>query len=221
VFKKSNILASIKGYHESYFLNIWGDLMTNKAWHLGALVLVCFGAGEARAAAPPAACPIARTIYAQPGNPGVTAGFAKQGIKTSYASDLVFYVKRGKDVFWFGLESPNGYGGTYLYPRIDPKLVKANVPDGDTPSDAIPALESTVNEEGNDRAQIDFDGFDLALKTLSGPPQSTSKAPAYLFARGLGPFFHYAHNYNYYKLLDPVPVEIAMWRPIGCQKSAQ
>jgi hypothetical protein len=219
VVKKSNILARCRGYHESYFLNILGDLMTNKAWRLGALVLACGGAGDAQAAAFTAACPIARTIYAQTGNPGVTAGFAKQGIKTSYASDLVFYVKRGKNVFWFGFESPNGYGGTYLYPRIDPTLVKANAPEGETPSDAIPELEPAASEGGSDRAQIDFDGFDLTLKTLTGPPQSTSKAPAYLFARGLGPFFHYAHNYNYYKLLDPVPVEIAMWRPIGCKRS--
>jgi hypothetical protein len=198
--------------------------VVNESRALGVLIAVCIGASSATAAPPPMACPITRILYAQPGNPGVTAGFAKQGIRTSYASDLVFYVKRGKDKFWFGFESPNGYGGTYLYPRIDPKLVKANVPEGETPSDAIPALktESAPDDksDADDRAQIDFDGFDLSLKTLSGPPQLNSKAPAYLFARGLGPFFHYAHNYDYYKLLDPVPVDIAMWRPVGCDKAA-
>jgi hypothetical protein len=195
--------------------------MTRKSWAIWTMVSVFCGAGDMLAATPSNICPITRTLYAQLGNPGVTAGFAKQGVKTSYASDLVFYVKRGKDVFWFGFASPNGYGGTHLYPRIDPKLVKANAPDGETPSDAIPALESIASEGSSDRAQIDFDGFDGALKTLNGPPQSTSKAPAFLFARGLGPFFHYAHNASTYKLLTPVPVEIAMWRPIGCAKVAQ
>jgi hypothetical protein len=190
---------------------------------LGASVIAAFlsaqGANAAAKSAAPAACAIDHAVYTQKGNPGVSMGFAKQGIKTSYASDLVLYVQRGKDKFWFGFEAPNGYGGTYLYPRLDPKLVKPAA-DGETPSDTLPpgdpsaaAIEAAKDET---IAELNFDAFNAALDAFTGPPQLSSKAPAYIFARDLGPLFHYAHNGNLYKLSEPVGIEIAMWRQTGC-----
>jgi hypothetical protein len=170
---------------------------------------------------PKTVCPIERSLYTQKGNPGVSMGFAKQGLKTSYASDLVLYVQRGKDKFWFGFQAPNGYGGTYMYPRIDPKLVKV-APDGDTPSDTLQPGNDTPEAieaaKGETVATLNFDAFDAKLDAFNGPPQLSNKAPAFIFARDLGPLFHYAHNGNLYKLSEPVGIEIAMWRPTGCSQ---
>jgi hypothetical protein len=191
----------------------------------GAAASICLVANTIPANAKPltaVSCPITQAIYTQKGNPGVSMGFAKQGIKTSYASELVLYVQRGKDKFWYGFEAPNGYGGTYLYPRLDPKLVKPAA-DGETPSDTLPpgdpspeAIEAAKDES---IATLNFDAFDAKLDAFTGPPQLSSKAPAYIFARDLGPLFHYAHNGNLYKLSEPVGIEIAMWRPTGCDKA--
>jgi hypothetical protein len=161
------------------------------------------------------ACPIDRVIYRQPGNPETTAGFARQGLRTSYASDLVFWVRGGGQIFWFGLESPNGYGGTHLYQRIAPSAVKPATEEGSTPVDTLPDIAGEESEV----ATIDFDTFDAAVKAYQSAPQSASRAPAYIFARGLGPLFHYAHNGNRYITLSAdksVRIDIAMWRPAEC-----
>jgi hypothetical protein len=166
--------------------------------------------GVATAQAKPA-CPITQAVYSQPGDNGVKAGFVLQGIKTAYASDLVFWVKAGSDTYWFGFQSPNGYGGTYVYQRLAPSAIKPAA-DGETPSDQ--AAEAETDEP----QQMMFDAFDIKLKAYSGPPQASDAAPAYLFARELGPLFHYAHNGNAYiaKGNAPVKIDIAMWQQTGC-----
>lgn len=163
----------------------------------------------------PLACPIDRVIYRQPGNSETVAGFARQGLRTSYASDLVFWVRGGGQTFWFGFASPNGYGGTYLYQRIAPSAVKPTAEDGATPVDTLP---DAAGEE-SEIASVDFDAFDANIKAYPAVPQSTDHAPAYIFARGLGPLFHYAHNGNRYITLPAdksVRIDIAMWRPAEC-----
>ncbi len=180
-------------------------------------LVLLLASGLGVAATPPksgAACPIERTIYRQPGNPGTTAGFARQGLMTAYASKLVFWVKGAGQTFWFGFNAPNGYGGTYLYQRIAPSAVKP-APEGETPVDT---LEQGDGDEAID--PIEFDAFDAQLMAFQGPPQLGDRAPAYLFARGLGPLFHYAHNGNAYIKLAPntgVQIDIAFWRPAGCR----
>jgi hypothetical protein len=190
------------------------------AGSLATLLAITATTADAKPTAKPkAACPITQTIYTQKGNPSVSMGFAKQGIKTSYASDLVLYLQRGKDKFWFGFQAPNGYGGTYLYPRIDPKLVKP-APGDDLPSDVLlpanPTVEDIAAAKVGTDADLNFDAFDANLDAFNGPPQLSNKAPAYIFARDLGPLFHYAHNGNLYNLSEPVGIDIAMWRPTGC-----
>jgi hypothetical protein len=163
----------------------------------------------------PSVCPIDRVIYRQLGNPETTAGFARQGVRTSYASDLVFWVRGGGQTFWFGLASPNGYGGTHLYQRIAPSAVKPAAEEGATPIDTLP---DTAGEDG-ETATVDFDAFDAAMKANPAPPQSKDRSPNFIFARGLGPLFHYAHNGNRYIVLPAdksVRIDIAMWRPAEC-----
>ncbi len=179
-------------------------------------VMLLLSSGFAVAASPArtgSACPIERVIYRQAGNPVTTAGFARQGLKTAYASGLVFWVKGAGQTFWFGFNAPNGYGGTYLFQRIAPSAVRPAT-DGETPVDT---LDQGDSDEGID--PIEFDAFDAQLKAFQGPPQLGGRVPAYLFARGLGPLFHYAHNGNAYIKLPPsqgVRIDIALWRPSGC-----
>ncbi len=178
-------------------------------------------------------CPIERALYAQAGNPNVVAGFSKQGqIKTNYTSELVFWVEQGNQKFWFGFSAPNGYGGTYIYPRIDPKLVKPAAEEGDTADDSLPVLDAgqaAVTAEGSEPAEkvdedtaIEFDAFDAKLIAFERVPQLGDTAPQYLYSRGLGPLFHYAHNGNVYRLSEPVKIDIAVWRRLNtCGKLSQ
>jgi hypothetical protein len=155
-------------------------------------------------------CPITQAVYSQPENKGVTAGFALQGIKTAYASDLAFWVKANGQTYWFGFESPNGYGGTYIYQRLAPDLI-APVTHESTPNDQ-------ANRSEDEPKMLMFDAFHTNMKAYTAVPQAMDKAPAYLYARELGPLFHYAHNGNTYieKEDKPVRINIAMWQQTGC-----
>ena len=175
---------------------------------------VLAGGGLAITPAAAATCPIDRTVYAQAGNAGVTAGFARQRVRSDYASDLVFWVKSGKQQFWFSLSSPNGYGGTYISPQIDPRLVKPAADDGDTPDARLPAARAAGAPDG---PSIAFDAFHKDLTVYDGPPQSTDAAPAYLFSRELGAAFHYNHNGEPLgPQTETVGIDIAFWRPASC-----
>lgn len=177
------------------------------------------GSGASEAAKAPsksANCPITRTIYAQPGVAGVTAGFSVPKVRSGYASDLVFWLKADGQTFWYNLSSPNGYGGLYITPQRDPSELKAST-DDETPDDRLPGMIPAEGEEEQD-FQMMFDAFDEKLVALDRPPLAKDKAPAYLFARELGPLFHYAHNGGLYTLKNPVGINIAFWRPVGCAK---
>ena len=190
---------------------------------LGALALTLAATGASAAPARKAApsCPIDRIIYAQPGVKGVTAGFAKQKVRSSYASDLVFFVQSGSQRFWYEFSSPNGYGGTYIRPQIDPKDVKEG-PDGETPDVSLKPAdpEEGAAKEDDGADMMMFDAFDAKLDVMSSPPMTGKAAPAYFFARELGPLFHYNHMSGLYKLEKPVEINIALWRRVGCSPKA-
>jgi hypothetical protein len=189
--------------------------------HLKSLIFVLsiatHGSANARAKQELArpACPIARAEYSQPGNSGVTAGFALQNVKTSYASDLAFWVKANGQTYWFGFQSPNGYGGTYIYQRLAPDVIKP-VAHESTPNDQASGLE-------DEPKNMMFDAFDARMNAYDTVPQADSKAPAFLYARELGPLFHYAHNGNaYIKTGDkPVKINIALWRFTRCARTSK
>lgn len=168
-------------------------------------------------------CPIDRVIYTQSDAPDVIAGFAKQKVRSNFASDLVFFVQRGSDRFWFGFSSPNGYAGTYIHPQIDPKQVKQSNTD-EAPDDRLPAMivedEEQADETSYDRQRMNFDAFKSDLTIFAGPPQSTDPSPAFIFARELGPHFYYAGNNDLYQLTAPVDINIELWRPTACDKTA-
>jgi hypothetical protein len=173
--------------------------------------VACFASVEAQAAG----CPIDRAVYGQPGNAGVTAGFAHQRVRSDYASDLVFWVKSGAQMFWFSFASPNGYGGTYISPQIDPRLVRPTGDDGETPDARLPAARTAGQDA--EVPSIAFDAFSRDLKAYGGPPQSADPAPAYLFSRQLGAAFHYNHNaYTLGPQTETVGIDIAFWRPLSC-----
>jgi hypothetical protein len=138
------------------------------------------------AAAVPAApaCPIEKAVYRLKGNPNFTAGFAKQDRRNSGASDLVLWLKTPKRTYWFAFGSPNGYGGTYLSPELDPR-VSVRLSDDDE-------WAAGKKMETAEPLGIKFDAFAADLAAFQGPPQSSDKPPALLFARDLGPALWYS-----------------------------
>ncbi|MGZ8286780.1 MAG: hypothetical protein ACXW27_12250 [Allosphingosinicella sp.] len=145
-------------------------------------MLTALLAAAAMPAAP--ACPIERAVYRLHGAPQFTAGFARQDRRDSAASDLVLWLNTPKRTYWFAFGSPNGYGGTYLAPEIDPRL-SVRLSD-----------EEERDAAGKMGAQeplgIAFDAFAADLGAFGAPPQSSDKAPSLLFARGLGPALWYS-----------------------------
>lgn len=137
------------------------------------------------AAAVPAApaCPIERAVYRLKGAPQFTAGFARQDRRDSAVSDLVLWVRTPKRTYWFGFNAPNGYGGTYLAPDLDPR-VSVRLSD-DEERDAAEKMATP------DPLSIEFDAFRADLSAFQAPPRSTDKPPSLLFARGLGPALWY------------------------------
>jgi hypothetical protein len=131
----------------------------------------------------PPACPIEKAVYRLKGDPGFTSGFARQDRRDSGVSDLVFWLKTPKRTYWFSFGSPNGYGGTYLAPELDPRI-SVRLSD-DEERDAAERMETP------DPLSIYFDAFGADLKTFGSPPQSSDRPPAFLFARGLGPALWY------------------------------
>ena len=163
------------------------------------------------AAAPLAApaCPIDRAVYRLHGAPEFTAGFLRQDRRKVNASDLVFWLKTPKHTYFFSLSSPNGYGGTYISPDIDPRLAVRMSDDEER--------DSTGRATEGEPPYIPFDAFGPDLKTL-GPPTTQTPAPAFLFARGLGP----ALWYEWTPLAGNDPkaeqesMPIGLFEPAGC-----
>lgn len=162
----------------------------------------------ATAVPPPPACPIERAVYRLHGAPQFTAGFARQDRRDRRASDLVLWLNTPKRTYWFAFGSPNGYGGTYLVPELDPR-VSVRLSDDEERAAA-------ERMQPADPLGLAFDAFAADLSAFQAPPQSRDKPPSLLFARGLGPALWYgpanlAGN-------DPAAEEESL--PIGLFKAA-
>lgn len=132
----------------------------------------------------PPACPIDRAVYRLKGDSKFTAGFARQDRRDSAVSDLVLWLNTPKRTYWFAFGSPNGYGGTYLNPELDPR-VSVRLSD-EAERDAAERMEPP------EPLNIEFDAFRADLGAFRAPPQSSDRPPALLFARGFGPALWYA-----------------------------
>lgn len=164
------------------------------------------------AAAPLAApgCPIENSVYRLNGAPEYEAGFVRQDRRKVNASDLVFWLKTPKRVYYFSFGSPNGYGGTYISPDLDPRLA-ARLGDDEE-------RDATKRVTAGEPPFIPFDAFGPDLKAFQGPPTSRDPAPALLFARGLGPSLWYepiilAGNDS---KAEPESMPIGLFEPASC-----
>ena len=79
-------------------------------------------AAAAGAALEPPPCPIERAVYRLHGAPEFSAGFLRQDRRKVFASDLVLWLKTPQRAYFFSFGSPNGYGGTWISPDVDPRL---------------------------------------------------------------------------------------------------
>src|SRR5688572_21254704 len=132
----------------------------------------------------PPACPIERAVYRLDRAPQFTAGFARQDRRDTLASDLVLWLNTPKRTYWFSFGSPNGYGGTYLAPEIDPRLSVRLSDEAER--------EAAAKMRTTEPHSLPFDAFRADLSTFRSPPQSSDKAPSLLFARALGPALWYS-----------------------------
>ncbi|MEA3009448.1 MAG: hypothetical protein QOJ91_1140 [Sphingomonadales bacterium] len=167
-------------------------------------MLVAMAIGLAAAAQ---ACPIDRTQYRLRGAPNVTAGFTKQRFQINYTSMLFVWVRTADGRrWWFSMNSPNGYGGVFLAPDVDPTRITR----ADREKGAADPPENPIS--------VDFDTFDAAYDHIDGPPQIGDAPPAHLFARGLGPLFWYnpVGAANGDKSAKAASVPIAMFDIAGC-----
>lgn len=137
------------------------------------------------AAAVPAApaCPIDKAVYRLKGDARFTAGFARQDRRDSAVSDLVLWLNTPKRTYWFAFGAPNGYGGTYLNPEIDPRVSVRLSDDAER--------DSAERMQPAEPLNIEFDAFRQDLRAFQAPPRSADRPPALLFARGLGPALWY------------------------------
>jgi len=158
----------------------------------------------------PPACPIEKAVYRLKGDPKFTAGFARQDRRDAGASDLVLWLNTPKRTYWFGFGSPNGYGGTYLTPEIDPRI-SVRLSD-DEERDAAKRMEPP------DPLSIQFDAFRADLAAFAAPPQSSDKPPSLLFARGLGPALWYGPSTlaGNDSTAEPEGMPISLFVPAGC-----
>jgi hypothetical protein len=127
----------------------------------------------------PPACPIERAVYRLHGAPTFTAGFARHDRRNSSASDLAFWVRTPARIYWFSFGSPNGYGGTYISPALDPRR-SARLSDDELYAalGRLKAVEEPVS--------LGFHAFDGGLDALSYPPQADGPPPALIFLPELG-----------------------------------
>ena len=167
--------------------------------------------GAAAAAQPPTIdCPIDRAVYRLHGNPEFTAGFARQDRRKTFASNLVVWLRTPHHIYWFRMQSPNGYGGTYLAPDIDPRR-SARLSD-----EAERDIAGRIDRA--DMPGIPFDAFRADRSVFESPPQADDAAPALLFSRGLGPALWY--DWTRLGAGNPAAVQesmpIGLFEPAGC-----
>ena len=161
-------------------------------------------------------CDIDEIVYQLRGAPQFTAGFETQIRQTSYASELVFWFKTPKQIYWFAFNSPNGYGGTFISPDVDPGRIRLmSEAERDADEDSRRLADSA---RGTEALSLDFDAFRPDLTVYEAPPQRSDRAPARLFARGLG----LALWYNPTELsggdgtAEQESMPIAMFEPASC-----
>ncbi|HEX8301640.1 hypothetical protein [Sphingomonas sp.] len=169
------------------------------------------------------ACPIVYSIYRLKGAPEFTAGFGQRAHPMA-TSDLMFWVRTPKRVYWFEFQSPNGYGGTWITPSVRPQLHDAEDKreDGEPPQAIKDWKESSAAAaEANDPLQdITFDAFKPDLESFASPPQSSDAAPARIFMRGLGQALWYSATWAAAgdRTAEQESVPTAMWEPAGCAR---
>ena len=168
-------------------------------------------------------CPIDKAIYVLKGAPEFTAGFTRLA-HSRMTSDLLFWIKTPKRVFWFGFESPNGYGGTWLSPSVSAALLdKEDMREEGEAPPAIKDWEASAKKAGDEPdplQNITFDTFGPDLTAAEGPPQANDPAPSRIFMRGIGQALWY--SWTWAAAGDPKAeqesIPTAMWEPKGCAK---
>ncbi|MBX3563373.1 MAG: hypothetical protein KF730_02235 [Sphingomonas sp.] len=168
-------------------------------------------------------CAIDKATYRMKDNADYLAGFTKLA-HGRMTSDLLFWIKSPKRTWWFGFESPNGYGGTWLSPSLSAAMIDEEDmrEDGEQPQ-AFKDWDESAKQAGDapDPLQnITFDAFNPDLTAFSNPPQSEDPAPARIFMRGIGQALWY--SYTWAAAGDPKAeqesIPTAMWEPAGCAK---
>lgn len=127
----------------------------------------------------PPACPIEKAAYKLQGAPAFSAGFARQDRRNTLASDLAFWVRTPLRTYWFSFGSPNGYGGTFINPGLDPR--RAAAMDDDEEHEALQRLKAV-----EEPVSLGFHAFDARLDAMPHPPQAESSPPALIFVPDLG-----------------------------------
>ncbi|HEX8262066.1 MAG TPA: hypothetical protein VF547_04240 [Allosphingosinicella sp.] len=142
-------------------------------------MLLALALALAAAVPSPPACPIERAVYRLHGAPTFSAGFARHDRRNAYASDLAFWVRTPVRTYWFAFGSPNGYGGTFVSPALDPRR-SAKLSDDDLYEalDRLKAVEEPVS--------LGFHAFDSGLEAYPYPPGTDSSPPALIFVPDLG-----------------------------------
>lgn len=127
----------------------------------------------------PPACPIERAVYRLRGAPTFVAGFARQDRRNAAVSDLAFWVETPNRTYWFSFGSPNGYGGTFITPGLDPRRSAKRSDDEEHAAlQRLKAVEEPVS--------LGFHAFDSGLEAFPYPPGSDSSPPALVFVPDLG-----------------------------------
>jgi len=125
------------------------------------------------------ACAIERSVYRLHGAPTFTAGFARQDRRNSAVSNLAFWVRTPLRTYWFSFGSPNGYGGTFINPGLDPR--RAVRMSDDEEHKALQRLK-TVGEP----VSLGFHAFDGGLEAMPYPPGADGSPPSLIFVPDLG-----------------------------------
>lgn len=164
----------------------------------------------------PPACPIERAVYRLHGAPTFTAGFERLDRRGASASDLAFWVKTPLRTYWFEFGSPNGYGGTFVSPALDPGR-SVGMSD-DELYEALDRLKAV-----GEPVSLGFHAFDSGLESFPYPPATGSAPPALIFVPDLGRTLWYS------------PVELAggdpsakdeamptgLFEPAGCRRGGE
>lgn len=161
----------------------------------------------------PPDCPIERAVYRLHGAPAFAAGFARHDRRNAYASDLAFWVRTPARTYWFAFGAPNGYGGSFISPALDPQR-SAGMSD-DELYEALDRLKSV-----EEPVSLGFHAFDSGLEALPYPPQPDGSPPALIFVPELGR----ALSYQPVELAggDSTALDEAMptgfFEPAGCRR---